>query len=404
MAHLTRSPRPRTTVALAAALTLALSGTAGCGGGDSAGAGGSGGAIPIGVISDLSGATGDVGTPYSEGMRGYVDWVNAKGGVEGRRIDAKVNDYAYDVAKAEQLYSQYTGEKVVAVQGWGTGDTEALRQKVTQDKLPFMSASYAETLTKPAQTPYNFVVAATYSDQMRSALKKIAQEAGGRAEVAVFHNDSPFGTSPIKDGEAYIAEKGLPLGLKAYPMPRGATDFTGQLSAAKAQGAKYVVVQNVSSPAAVLAKNIKQQGLGMKVVCLNWCADELFIKLAGEAAEGSIMVQPFAPPTVNAPGHADPRAYLQSKGQNLDDKGLHYVQGWYTMHVMAEGLRKVVKDGKEVTGENLRTALQEMPPVTTGDVTPPVEFSTDSHRGTASTGIFTVQGGKLTVLEKASTP
>jgi branched-chain amino acid transport system substrate-binding protein len=388
----------RTTLVLAAA-ALAL---AACGG-PGAESGSEDGPISIGVLSDLSGATGDVGTPYSEGIRGYVDWLNAKGGVEGRKIDAKVNDYAYDVTKAEQLYSQYVNDGVVAIQGWGTGDTEALRQKVAQDELPFMSASYAETLVDPKETPYNFIVATTYSDQMRVALKWIAADAGGKAEVAVFHHDSPFGQSPVKDGEAYVQSEGLELGYQAYPMATGAIDYVALLNRAKAQGAKYIVIQNVSSPAAVVAKNIAQQKLDMKIVCLNWCADELFVKLAGGAAEGQVMVQPFTPPTVAAPGHEEPSKYLESKGSSLEEKGLHYVQGWYTMHVMVSGIEKVLKDGKDVTGPNVKAALEELEALDTGGVTMPVDFSADSHKGVKGTGIYEVRSGKLTELEKDAT-
>jgi len=387
---------------LVVAATAALAATA-CGGPGAEG-GDEQGPIAIGVLSDLSGATADVGTPYSEGIRGYVDWLNSEGGIEDREVDLKVNDYAYDVARAEQLYSQYVNEGVVAIQGWGTGDTEALRQKIAQDELPFMSASYAETLVDPAETPYNFIVATTYSDQMRVALKWIAEDAGGKAEVAVFHHDSPFGQSPVSDGQSYVEEKGLQLGYRSYPMPQGATDYVALLNRARSQGAKYVVIQNVSSPAAVVARNIAQQNLDMKIVCLNWCADELFVNLAGDAAEGHVMVQPFTPPTVQVSGHDEPAKYLESKGSNLEDKGLHYVQGWYTMHVMAEGIRKVIDDGKDVTGPNIKAALEEMDPVDTGDVSLPVDFGPDSHKGVPGTGIYEVKGGKLAELQKGVTP
>ncbi|MFW5899313.1 MAG: branched-chain amino acid ABC transporter substrate-binding protein, partial [Jiangellaceae bacterium] len=67
------------------AVALAL---AACGGdddtggeGDTEGAAAEGEPILIGNIADLTGATGDVGTPYSEGIRGYVDWRNEQGGI-----------------------------------------------------------------------------------------------------------------------------------------------------------------------------------------------------------------------------------------------------------------------------------------------------------------------------------
>ena len=71
-----------------------------CGGG---GGGGDAAPIKVGAIFDLTGATGDVGTPYSEGVKGYIEWLNANGGVEGRQIDLISADYAYKVDQAEQL-------------------------------------------------------------------------------------------------------------------------------------------------------------------------------------------------------------------------------------------------------------------------------------------------------------
>lgn len=383
-----------------AALTLLTA----CGGpGVDAGGDEGGKDIVIGVIADLTGATGDVGTPYNEGMLAYVDHLNAAGGIKGRKIKALSEDYAYKVPTAEEKYKKYVSEGAVAIQGWGTGDSEALRSKVKDDELPFMSASYAEVLTDPKQSPYNFVVAPTYSDQMRVGLDYIAAK-DPAAQVAVFHHDSPFGTAPVADGEKWVKDKGYQLGYKAYPMKTGATDYVGLLQQAKAQGARYIVIQNVSSPAAVVARDIAAQKMDMKILCLNWCADELFIKNAGPAAEGHVMVQPFAPPGANKPGHQSIREYCKSKGIDLDAKGLHFVQGWYTMHTMAEGIEKVLADGKELTGPNIRAALESMSPVDAGDVIGPVKFSADSHRGSTASGVYQVSGGKLTELSAGVVP
>jgi branched-chain amino acid transport system substrate-binding protein len=388
--------------ATAVGAVLAL--VAGCGGpGGDTGAGQEGKEIVLGVIADLTGATADVGKPYNEGMLAYVDKINAAGGIKGNRIRALSEDYAYRVPTAEEKYRKYVSEKAVAIQGWGTGDSEALRSKVKDDELPFMSASYAEVLTDPKQSPYNFVVAPTYSDQMRVALDYIAAQ-DPAAQVAVFHHDSPFGTAPLADGQKWLKDKGYQLGFKAYPMKTGATDQIGLLQQAKAQGAKYIVIQNVSSPAAVVARDIAAQKLDMRIICLNWCADELFVKTAGAAAEGHLMVQPFAPPSAGKPGHQDVRQYCQSKGIDLEAKGLHFVQGWYTMHVMAKGIEKVLTDGKELTGPNLRTALETMPPVDTGGVIGPVKFSAESHRGSTASGIYRVSGGTPSEVAAAVVP
>jgi branched-chain amino acid transport system substrate-binding protein len=278
--------------------------------------------------------------------------------------------------------------------------------KVSADELPFMSASYAEVLTDPAEAPYNFVVAPTYSDQMRVALNWIAEDAGGAAQVAMFHNDSPFGLAPLEDGQKWISDESLDLTMKPYPMPAGSANYVGLLSQAKSQGAKYIVIQNVSSPAAQVAKDLKAQGLDMKIVCLNWCADELFLDTAGDAAEGHVLVQPFAPASAAAEGHKVIDEFLQSEGSSLDEVGLHYVQGWYTMHMMAEGIAQALEDGDDLTGTAIKEALESMGAIDTGGVvgTGEVEFSADSHRGSTGTGIYVAEGGVMKPMDTGVTP
>ncbi|MGH8934451.1 MAG: ABC transporter substrate-binding protein [Egibacteraceae bacterium] len=389
----------RRKIALLGLLALLV---AACGGGGTAPPNGAGGVV-IGAIFDLSGPTADAGTPYSQGMQAYVDWRNANGGVGGRPIDLRFQDYGYEVPEAEQFYSQFTSEGAVAFQGWGTADTEALRGKITEDEIPFMSASYAETLTNPAQTPYNFVVALSYSDQMRIALQYIADNADGHTEVAVFHHDSPFGTSPIEDGRAYILQRGLDIGYQTYAMPAGATDYVGELTRVEQQGARFIIVQNVSSPAATVARNVREQGLEAQVLCLNWCADELFVDLAGEAAEGAAGVLPFAPPGAADGDVADLTAWLERNGERFEDQNLHFAQGWYTMHVMAEGIARVVDSGEELTGEAIRSALEAMEPIDT-PVSTAIDFSADDHQGMQSGQIYEVRGGAWTPVGDVRTP
>jgi branched-chain amino acid transport system substrate-binding protein len=352
--------------------------------------------IKIGGIFALTGPTSDVGVPYSEGVKAYVSYINARGGVKGRKIDFVSQDYAYNVARGEQLYSQLQSSGVIAIQGWGTADTEALRTRVNADKIPYMSASYAATLVNPQETPYNFFVAPSYSTQMRIALRFIAEKTGGQqTEVAVFHHDSPFGQSPLDDGKRYIQSKNLKLGYETYTMPGGATDYTALLTKAKGQGARWIIIQNVSTPAALLARDIARAGLDMKIVCLNWCGDEIFVGLAGRAAVGHYTVQPWGTTGLKVPGLKTPSAWLTARGKTLGNATVHFVQGWYTMAVMLKGVERVIATGKSVNGPNLKAALESMPKFSTGGVTPDVKFTTRTHEGLHSSRIFQVIRGRF---------
>ena len=360
--------------------------------------------IVIGNIADLSGPTGDVGTPYSEGVRGYVEWRNEQGGIAGRPIELLWEDYQYDVAIAERLYSDYAAQGAVAIQGWGTADTEALRGRVNADEIPFMSASYSEELTHAEETPYNFIVATSYSDQMRIALRWIHDQDPG-AEVAVFHHDSPFGTSPVPDGETYVEEEGLDLGYQVHVMPSGATDFVGELRRVQDDGVSYIIVQNVESPAAVLARDIVDQGLDIQLVLLNWAGGELFVDLADDAAEGAVAVQPWAPVAHGVSGQDDAREFLEGQGEELTS--LHYTQGWWKMDLMATAIESVIDAGDEVTGPAIADALDEIEDFDTQGVSLPITLTPrdDGRRtGMVCSPLWVVEDGQWTALDDELCP
>lgn len=358
--------------------------------------------IKVGAVHDLTGATADVGTPYAEGLKAYVEWRNASGGINGHPIELISADYAYKVDVAEQLYTQYVGEGVVAFQGWGTGDTEALRSKVAADKIPLMSASYSAALLDMTAAPYNFLIGTSYSDQAliaeRWALDDWAKAGkAGKPKIALIHHDSPFGQSPVADAEAFAKANGVEF--TSLAMPKGATDYVAELAQMKQFGANYVIIHTVSSPAAVLMKDAKAQGMtDFKFICLNWCADEIFIKLAGDAAEGAIGAIPFTPPTFPQPGHEEADKWLKAHGSSLDEKGLHFTQGWWTMAVMSEGIKRVLDEGKPVTGENIKAALETIQNFDTQGITSPISFSPTSHKGNNSLRLYQVVGGKWTQI------
>lgn len=369
------------------------------------GAGGEGEQTPIkvGAIHDLTGPTSDVGTPYADGLKAYVEWKNASGGIDGHPIELISADYGYAVDQAEQLYTQYVQEGVVAFMGWGTGDTEALRTRIATDKIPFMSASYSANLLDMSVAPYNFLIGTSYSDQaiiaLRWALDDWAASGNdGAPSVAFVHHDSPFGNSPVPDAEAFAQANGMDF--VAIPMPGGVTDYVAELAQIQQFGANYIIIHTVSSPAAVFAKDIASQGMGddFKIINLNWAADEIFIELAGDAAEGVVGAIPFTPPSSPVDGHKDPDDWLKEKGSSLSEEGLHYSQGWWTMAVMAEGIERVLSEGNEVTGENIRTALESIQDYDTGGVTAPISFSADSHRGNSALRLFEVQDGQWVQL------
>ncbi len=345
--------------------------------------------IKVGAIFDLTGVTSDVGTTYAEGIRAYVDWRNENGGINGRPIDLLYQDYGYKVDQAEQLYSQYVGEGAVAFMGWGTGDTEALRGRIADDHIPFMSASYSHVLGEPGEAPYNFLSGTSYTHQLMIMLDYMREQDPGLSQVALMHHPSPFGLSPYQQGGREYAES-VGVTLEAFEMPRGATDYTAQLTRIADSGIEWIVFQTTSAPVATALRNADDLGLDLRFACLNWCSNEVLTSLAGSAAQGVLGSVIYSPPITGVEGLADAQAYLDGRGESLREKGLLFVQGWWTMGIMAEGIERAAATGEPVTGQAIKAALETLDGFETGGVTAPVSYSSSDHRGIKGMRIFSV--------------
>ncbi len=352
------------------------------------------GPIRVGALFDLTGSTSEISIPYAEGVRDYVRYLNERGGINGRQIQLVERDYGYIIERAESVYGQLVNEeKVVAIMGWGTGDTEALRPRIAEDRIPFMSASYSESLTNPKEAPYNFLIGVTYSDQMRIALRYILdgwKDPSRRPRVAFIYNDTGFGRSPIQAGRDYAKAHGIDL-VDEQIVSLAAVDVTFAMRAMSDKNPDYAIVQETTASGSVILLGAQKLKLPTRFIMLNWTADEKLISLAGPAAEGVLGTVPFTFIHEDVPGLAEIRGYIRAKGLDPSAMNIRYVQGWVTMKVMAEGVRRA---GGSPTGEGIRKGLESLAAFDTGGLTVPITFTSGSHKGAAALRISQVKDGQ----------
>lgn len=354
--------------------------------------------VKIGGIFDITGGTADVGKPYADGAKAYVSYINSKGGINGAKIELVDIDYAYQAPKAVEAYKKLVQQdKVIAILGWGTGDTESLKESIAKDKIPYISGSYAENLTNMATAPYNFIAAATYSDQAKTSLKWIKDnwKGSGNPKVALLYNDTPFGKSPIEDAKAYAKKIGVDV-VDEEVVAVTALDATSQLLNMDKAKPDFGIIQETWGAAATILKDSKKLGLKTKYIGLNWAAGEGIVKLAGDAAEGyiGVITHGFADET-NLPGMKTISDYLTSKGEKLSDKSQKFVQGWVSAQIMLEGVKNA---GNDVTGEKVRLGLEKLNNMDLGGLGSSVTFKADNHRGTSKVRLAEVKNGAFKVF------
>jgi len=358
--------------------------------------------IHVGHLADYSGATSDVGTPYGQGVADTIAWVNANGGIGGRKIASETIDYSYQVPRAVSAYKGWAG-RVVAIQGWGTADTEALVAFVSKDKIPYYSASYSAALTDPAggskadkPAPYNFFYGPSYSDAARAMVQWAAEDwkkKGGKGKPKYVHMGAnhPYPNAPKAAAEAYAKELGFEV-LPAIQFALTPGDYTAQCLTLKQAGANYAYLGNTAGSNISVLKACHAAGVKVQFLGNVWGMDENAMKAAGEAADG--VVFPMRAGAIwndNVPG----MKLMQAISKMSDPSGtayrpIHYLAGACTVLYMKEAMEWAANNGG-VSGENIKKGMESREnwvPKGAEGVCKPSTWSAKDHRPTLEVDLY----------------
>lgn len=361
--------------------------------------------IKVGGSFDITGLTADVGRPFAQGARDAVGWVNANGGINGKKIKLIDADYGYKVPEGVALYKRLVNdEKVVLMQAWGTGDTEALKDTVTRDQMPFFSASFSAHLTDPKKTPYNFFVPPSYSDALRAWLMWVKEDWKDKSRnprVAFFYGDNAYGKSPIEAGRRFAKEIGVDV-VDEEILPGLVQDATSQLLNMKQKGADYAYTQCTTPPFSVVLRDAKKLGLTTKWGTNVWGIGELIMAVAKDAAEGIVGALPNPPFGTDVPGMAKLVEWHQKNHPN-DTHDTNYVRGWSYVLTWSEALKRADKAG-QLNGPGIKAALETLKDFDLGGLSAPVTYTKDDHRSTTNVSLYQVKGGKLVKVKDYSLP
>ncbi len=363
--------------------------------------------INLGHLMDNSGATSDVGLPYGQGVNDTLAWVNqTRRGVAGRPVNVLAFDYGYQAPRAVSQYQAWSRERVVAIMGWGTADTEALTRFVTRDRTPYVSGSYSAALTDAAAasgrpgaeaTPFNFFYGPSYSDALRAMLiwAKRDWDASGRTgkpKYVHMGGNHPYPNSPKAAGEALAAELGFDV-LPAIVFALTPGDYTAQCLTLKSQGANYAYLGNTAGSNISVLRACQTAGVQVQFLGNVWGMDENAMKTAGVAANG--VVFPVRTAVVwgqEAPGMANVQAISRmSDTAGTAYRPVHYVAGVCSALLMVEAMEHAAQNNGAVNGERIREgfyARRNWVPRGMEGVCNPSNYAPDDHRGTLRVGLY----------------
>jgi branched-chain amino acid transport system substrate-binding protein len=244
--------------------------------------------IRIGGLFAVTGPASFLGEPERKTLEMMARDINARGGINGSRIDLFIYDTQGDATKAVQLATKLIrNDRVVAIIGPSTtGETMAVLNVAEKERVPLVSCAAGIKITQPVRkwifkTPANDHVAA---EKIFSYMSKRKQR-----KIALLTVSDSYGASGREQLKELAARKGFTLAADEVYSPKD-TDMTPQLT--KIRGAKpdAIICWGTNPGPAVVTRNVKQLAIGIPLYQSHGVASKKYIELSGAAAAEGVVL------------------------------------------------------------------------------------------------------------------
>lgn len=242
--------------------------------------------ITLGSIQDLSGPIAGFGKQARLGMLLRVDEINEQGGINGRKLKIIVEDSAYDPKKAVLAAQKLVNQDKIFIMLGHIGTAQNLAAMPVQfekNVINFFPITAAREMYEPFhKLKYSF--AATYFDQMRNAVPKVAKEKGAK-KVCTMYQDDEFGLEVLRGAEAGLKTIGMDF-VEKTSYKRGATDFSSQVSKMQASGCDMIVLGTIIRETIGAIGTARKLGYNPTFLGSSAAYTDLIHKLGGPAMNG----------------------------------------------------------------------------------------------------------------------
>ncbi len=413
-----RSSRAR--LAALAGLTAAAVVIAGC----SSGSGGSGSSssssqkltasapgitattITIGSHQPLTGVAAPGYDEIAPASNAYFQYVNAHGGIYGRKIAYKYLNDQYDPTITSTVVHQLVlQDNVYAIfDGLGTPTHLAVVKYLNSSKVPdLFVASGCECWNEPSTEPYTTGWQIDYVREGKVLGNYIKQHFKGQ-KIGYFYQDDEFGQDGVKGLDDEIPKSQVVVRQSYNPT---VTNVAPQVTALKAAGAQVVVSFSIPDFTALLKLTSLKLNFNPQLVVSDVGSDpitlagllEAFAKQGGATVAGNQLTQGIITdgylPSLGSTGNSWIQLFTKIhntylKKLPLDGNVAFGLAVGYTF------VQAMLKAGRNPTRQDLINAINSGLPA--GPSVAPYAFSKTDHDGITGAYIAEVKNGALTPL------
>ena len=332
------------------------------------------GDIVIGAGQPITGVFAFAGVAMNNGLNDFVQWKNANGGVQGRKLRYVAEDSGFKVDQSAAIFKKImASEKPSFYYCDGTPSVKAVAQDaIASNHVMTSSTSLATAVADPVNMPQHIVPSPTYPRLHEILMEYIARTSRGAAakpKIAYVYADTEFGRDGIPGGKARAEKLGLPIVAEIVTKQSG-VDVTTEVAQLRRAKPDIVIFQGyILAPMPEFVRQMREAGMSPQIMGTAWGLDKpaydamaaLGVRLTGVSAYR------YGHET-DAPMINTMREYLAKNRPEVKHISPFYISTWLTGMIFAEVADRCLKANKPLLLPNMKAALESMKEWDTGGI------------------------------------
>ncbi|KAB1915744.1 MULTISPECIES: branched-chain amino acid ABC transporter substrate-binding protein [unclassified Micromonospora] len=345
------------------------------------------GPIVLGMLTPLSGSSSAIGPYMKNGAQLAVDEINGKGGVDGRKLELKVEDEACDAKSATAGANKLVTAGVkISVGGYCSGATLPTLPIFEKADVPMLiPAANSNELVKQHKKNVFLIngTGAQQSDAAFTFMKKV-----GATKVALMDDNTSY-SKDIADTTAKLLT-GSPALAGRESVTAGESDYSANVTAILKGQPDFIYWTGYYQEGGLIIRQLRQAGYTGKVMVADGSVDQKLVDIAGsEAAEGVFATMTQTPETIQG---AD-KWIADYKSKFGAAPGPYSTQAYDAVRVAAEA----VKQAGSTDGSAVIKALEGIDGFQL--FSGPLKFTPDHTLSSGGFQILTVEKGKIVLKD-----
>ena len=250
--------------------------------------------VKIGLMCPLTGAYASEGQDMRQIVELLADELNAKGGINGTKVEIIVADDGSDTKTSAMAAQKLVTKDVIAVIGtYGSSNTEVTQNIYNESKIiQVATGSTAVRLTEKG-LKYFFRTSPRDDSQGFIAFKTIQKT--GAKRIAVLHDNSSYAKGLADETVEHLKNAGINVVFNNALTPKE-NDYTVILTKIKSQTPDLVFFTGYYNEAGLLLKQKKEMGWDVPFIGGDATNNLDLIKIAGKkAVQGFQCTSPLLP-------------------------------------------------------------------------------------------------------------